>query len=103
MPTTVGIMSHSVRTLKLVFESLLSTEPWLRDPHTLPIPWRASKEYNAELESNSKPAFGFMLNDGVVSPHPPVSRALDIVRKALEKSRYQVCVIGTIRENRGCG
>jgi amidase len=91
MPTAIGIMGHSVSTLKLVFKSLLSTEPWLRDHNTLPIPWRAEKEYDAEKESDHKPAFGFMFNDGVVSPHPPISRALGIVRKALEDSGYQVC------------
>jgi amidase len=91
MPTAVGIMSHSVGTLKLVFKSLLSTEPWLRDPNTLPIPWRAEKEYDAETEHDYKPAFGFMANDGVVTPHPPISRALGIVKKALEESGYQVC------------
>lgn len=42
-------------------------------------------------ESDHKPAFGFMFNDGVISPHPPISRALGIVRKALEDSGYQVC------------
>jgi Asp-tRNA(Asn)/Glu-tRNA(Gln) amidotransferase A subunit family amidase len=91
MPTTIGIMGHSVSTLKLVLKSLLSTEPWLRDPNTLPIPWRGEKEYDAEKESGQKPAFGFMFNDGVVSPHPPISRALGIIRKALEDSGYQVC------------
>ncbi|KAK4033688.1 amidase signature domain-containing protein [Parachaetomium inaequale] len=90
MPTTVGIMSRSVGTLKLVFKSLLTTEPWLRDPNTLPIPWRVEKEYDAEKEHDYKPAFGFMANDGVVTPHPPISRALGIVKRALEESGYQL-------------
>lgn len=85
-------MGHSVTTLKLVFESLLSTEPWLHDPYTLPIPWRAEKEYDAEAEPDYKPAFGFMPNDGIVTPHPPISRAMSIVQKALEESGYQVGV-----------
>lgn len=91
MPTTVGIMSRSVGTLKLVFKSLLSAEPWLHDPSTLPIPWRAEKEHDAEEEHDYKPAFGFMANDGVVTPHPPISRALGIVKNALRESGYQVC------------
>ncbi|SPQ27180.1 4d5488d3-8290-446a-b4cc-13cd47e22ab9 [Thermothielavioides terrestris] len=90
MPTTVGIMGRSVAVLKLVFKSLLSTEPWLRDPNTLPTPWRMEKEYDAERESGYKPAFGFMPHDGVVTPHPPISRALGIVKKALENSGYQL-------------
>ncbi|KXX74804.1 Acetamidase [Madurella mycetomatis] len=92
MPTVAGIMGHSVATLKLVFQSLLSTEPWLHDPYTLPISWRPEKEYDAETEPDCKPAFGFMPNDGIVTPHPPISRAMDIVHKALEESGYQVGV-----------
>ena len=40
MPTVVGLIGNSLATLKLVFKSLLSTEPWLHDPYALPIPWR---------------------------------------------------------------
>src|SRR3954451_17037783 len=91
MPTVAGIMGHSVATLQLVFKSLLSTEPWRHDPYTLPIPWRAEKEYDVERESGYKPAFGFMPDDVVVTPHPPISRALRIVKQAMQESGYQVC------------
>lgn len=80
MPTVAGIMGHSVKTLQLVFKSLLSTEPWLHDPYTLPIPWRADREYHAGKE-DAKPAFGYMANDGLVTPHPPIARAMAMVRK----------------------
>ncbi|GAB1317295.1 amidase [Madurella fahalii] len=90
MPTVAGIMGHSVATLKLVFKSLLSAEPWLHDPYTLPIPWRVEREYDAKTEPDYKPAFGFMPNDGIVTPHPPISRALSIVQTALEESGYQL-------------
>ncbi|KAI0115731.1 amidase signature domain-containing protein [Nemania sp. FL0031] len=88
MPTVAGIMAHSVATLQLVFRSLISTEPWLNDPYCLPIPWRSEKEYDSGREK--LPAFGFMPNDGLVSPHPPIARALNIVQKALEESGYQL-------------
>jgi len=91
MPTVVGLIGNSLATLKLVFKSLLSTEPWLHDSYALPIPWRGEKEYKAEKEGGYKPAFGFFANDGIVTPHPPVSRALRIVSKALEESGYEVC------------
>ena len=74
-----------------VFKSLLSTEPWRHDPYILPIPWRAEKEYEVERESGYRPAFGFMLDDGVVTPHPPISRALRIVKQAMRDFGYQVC------------
>lgn len=90
MPAVVGLMSNSLATLKLVFKSLLSTEPWLHDLYTLPIPWRVEREYSAEKEPGYQPAFGFFANGGVVTPHPPISRALSIVKNALEESGYQL-------------
>ncbi|KAK0670021.1 Acetamidase [Cercophora samala] len=89
MPTVAGIMAHSVASLRLVFKSLLSTEPWTRDPYTLPIPWRSDNEYQNDNQSNRKPAFGFMPNDGIVVPHPPVARALQIVRQALTDADFE--------------
>ncbi|KAL2866696.1 amidase signature domain-containing protein [Aspergillus lucknowensis] len=90
MPTVVGIMGHSVDALRMIFKSLLSLEPWLHDPYTLPIPWRPEKEYNARSELGSKPAFGFLTNDGVLTPHPPISRAMEIVKEALANKGHQL-------------
>lgn len=74
-----------------MFISLLSTEPWTRDPYTHPIPWRAGNEYENDDESDRKPTFGFMPNDGIVVPHPPVARALEIVKQALTNADFEVC------------
>ncbi|KKK23877.1 hypothetical protein AOCH_002908 [Aspergillus ochraceoroseus] len=90
MPTVVGIMAHSVESLRLVFKSLLSVEPWLYDPYALPIPWRSEKEYNPQEEPEYKPAFGLIAHDGMLTPHPPITRALDIVKKALETNGHQL-------------
>ncbi|PVH73421.1 amidase [Cadophora sp. DSE1049] len=78
MPTVAGIMGHSVSTLRLVFKALLSTEPWLYDPYVLQVPFR---DYLVEETSNL--SFGFLKDDAIVTPHPPISRALDIVEKAM--------------------
>ncbi|KAL4871744.1 hypothetical protein BDV12DRAFT_206028 [Aspergillus spectabilis] len=90
MPTVVGIMAHSVDALRLIFKSLLFLEPWLHDPYTLPIPWRSDKEYNPPKELGYKPAFGFLANDGVITPHPPISRAMEIVKEALQNKGHQL-------------
>lgn len=31
-----------------------------------------------------------MANDGVVTPHPPIARALDIVKSTLENQGYEL-------------
>ncbi|KAK5449840.1 hypothetical protein LTS15_008412 [Exophiala xenobiotica] len=89
MPTVAGIMGHSIATLQLVFKSLLSTEPWLHDPNTLPIPWRTDKQYHVDKE-DTKPAFGFLANDGLVTPHPPIARAMNVVKQALSDNGYEL-------------
>jgi amidase len=82
-------MGTSVSTLKLVFKSLLSTEPWLHDPDALPIPWRGDREFRMGSQGYL-PAFGFMPHDGIVAPHPPISRALNTVRAALIEAGLEV-------------
>lgn len=86
MPTVAGLMGHSVETLRLVFKSLLSIEPWLYDADVLPIPYREDKE----LADDEKPAFGFLADDGIVTPHPPIARALSTIKSALEYAGYDL-------------
>ncbi|KAK4208752.1 amidase signature domain-containing protein [Rhypophila decipiens] len=93
MPAVAGIMAVSIATIRLVLRSLLSTEPWLHDPYIVPIPWRETEEYHAEsgdLDEPYRPAFGIMESDGVVTPHPPVQRALKAVKEALSRLGHKM-------------
>lgn len=69
-------------------EALLSSEPWLTDPGVLPIPWRKSLEIHSSVQ---KLSFAFMDFDGVVRPHPPIARALNMVKDALRATGHEVC------------
>ncbi|KAK3317078.1 amidase signature domain-containing protein [Apodospora peruviana] len=88
MPVVAGIMGVSIATLRAVLESLLSTEPWLRDPYAVPLPWREAEEYHADTHGSL--AFGFMEHDGIVTPHPPVQRALKMVKITLREAGYNL-------------
>lgn len=68
-------------------EALLSSEPWLTDPGVLPIPWRKSLEVDSSVQ---KLSFAFMDFDGVVRPHPPIARALNMVKDALRANGHEV-------------
>jgi len=95
MPATAGIMGPSIATVRLVLKSLLSAEPWLHDPYVVPLPWREAEEYHPdEQDEQNRPTFGFMEDDAVVTPHPPVQRALRTVKCALGKLGYNVRAIG---------
>ena len=92
--SVVGPLAHSAASLRLVCKSLLSTSPWLHDPLVHEIPWREAEEKRIAdvLQTNggSKLAFGVLHHDGVVIPHPPVRRAVEMVVKALEKQGHKV-------------
>lgn len=82
IPDVAGLLGPSVASLKLLFKSLLSTEAWKRDPDVLPFGYRDQLEH--DLSQGTKPHFGLVKDDGIVRPHPPIARALDMVEKALE-------------------
>ena len=94
--SVVGPLAFSVATLRLMVKSLLTQEPWLYDPMVLEIPWRDDHEQqildrlNAKQSEASKLAFGIMRNDGVVTPQPPVRRAMDIIEDTLKQIGHKV-------------
>lgn len=84
-----GPMATSLSSLKLFCELVLSEEaaPWNLDPKIVPIPWRK----DVIQPKGRKLRFGiFGSNDGVVTCHPPVERALKQVREALVKAGHEV-------------
>jgi len=77
--------------------SILSTQPWLRDPNVINIPWRQHVA-NATLSraapdgcSNNKLPLklGIYWKDGVVTPQPPVARGLRLVVDAVKKAGHK--------------
>lgn len=83
-----GPMSRSLRSLRLFCEAVCSEQaaPWNLDPKILPIPWRK----NMIQPSGRKLRLGLISGDGIVTPHPPVQRALEIVRKVLKEAGHDV-------------
>ncbi|WVQ79332.1 hypothetical protein IAT38_001429 [Cryptococcus sp. DSM 104549] len=78
-----GPMSASLGAVELWAKSVVGKEPWKCDPNMLPIPWR-------EVEVPEKLCFGIIMDDGIVKPTPPVTRALLETKAALEKAGHKV-------------
>ncbi|KAI0393895.1 amidase [Xylariaceae sp. FL0594] len=70
-----GPMTRDLGDLLFYSKTVVDAEPWHRDPRCLPIPWRT-------VALPQKLKIGVLWHDGVVSPTPPVARAL---RHAVEK------------------
>ncbi|KAI5919597.1 amidase [Camillea tinctor] len=68
--TVNGPLTRTLADLELLCQIIVKAEPWHRDPHCLPVPWRA-------VSLPPKLTIAVMWDDGMVRPTPPVKRALE--------------------------
>ncbi len=75
----VGPLSTSLGGIKIFMKTVLDSQPWVNDPSLVPIPWRDEQSYlNQDCCTTLRVAV--LWDDGVVKPHPPITRALkDVV------------------------
>lgn len=71
IPGVVGPMSTSLEGIKLFMQTVIDSRPWLLEPALIPMPWNLVR-----VSSAQKLKIGVMFNDGVVTPHPPITRAI---------------------------
>lgn len=73
-----------------MLRALQLAEPWKHDPDVLPVSrWRHFEGVGPVV--NKRPlSFGIMEDDGVVMPHPPITRAVRMVKEALEAKGHKV-------------
>ncbi|CAF3863605.1 unnamed protein product [Rotaria sp. Silwood1] len=80
----LGPLARKREDINLFMKTVLDTEPWLRDPSLVPIPWRS-------ISLNSKNlTIAVMWDDGIVHPHPPIIRALHETVENLKISGIRV-------------
>lgn len=80
----VGPMSTSLEGIKLFMKTVIDAKPWLTEPSLVPIPWRYRKP-SEKTVAEKKLKVGVIWHDGVVKPHPPITRALHEVVQKLRK------------------
>ncbi|KAM0426358.1 hypothetical protein ACHAPT_008399 [Fusarium lateritium] len=80
----VGPLGTTLRDMDLFMKIVMSAKPYLGDPQLIPTRWSSQRE-QTHLDA-SRLRIGFMMNDGMITPQPPVTRALLWVRSQLEKS-----------------
>lgn len=79
-----GPLAVSLSDLSLFSKALLGQEPWKHDPRVINLPFK-------EYELPKRPlVFAIEPTDGVVTPHPPVLRAIKMVADALTKAGHEV-------------
>ncbi|KAF2194890.1 amidase [Zopfia rhizophila CBS 207.26] len=83
--TSAGPLAHSMRDIELFFKVVSEQKPWEMDPNVVPSPWNALQSV-----SGRKLRIGLVRRDGVIEPHPPVSRLLDEVAKSMRGAGIDV-------------
>ena len=76
-------MASTLTGLTTFTKAVLSTKPWLKDPAVSPMPWNDGL-YELEGHGGGKQlCFAIMWDDGMVKPHPPLLRALQMTKDVL--------------------
>lgn len=87
VPSSVGPLTRSLPSLTLVMKELIRLEPWKHDARCVSIPWR--EEIFEDFRS--KPlTIGLLIDDGVVRPHPPITRVLLSLVESLEAAGHDI-------------
>jgi Asp-tRNA(Asn)/Glu-tRNA(Gln) amidotransferase A subunit family amidase len=84
---TIGPLSTSLEGCKLFLKTIIDAKPWYKEPTLLPFPWREEDFFKGK-----KMKVAVMWDDGVVKPHPPVTRALQQVVEKL-KGRENIEIV----------
>jgi amidase len=80
-------MSRNIESLIAATRAVIAAAPWNQDPKCCPVPWR----YDMFEEAQTRPlVIAAMRDDGVVRPHPPITRVLDEVAKKLELAGHEI-------------
>lgn len=76
-------MSNSLSGVKTFVKAILDAKPWKKDPLVHRRPWNEAS-YKLEEHGNGVGlCFGFMWDNGVIKPQPPLFRAMEMTKKAL--------------------
>jgi amidase len=77
-------LANSARDLELFSRAVLATEPWRFEPQLIEIPWKTN------VETPSKLRIGLLACDGIVTPHPPLQKALANAKAKLIAAGHEV-------------
>ncbi|KAH7886093.1 amidase signature domain-containing protein [Phlebopus sp. FC_14] len=84
----VGPLARSCRDLALFCQVMLDDQPWLNEPPLLHMPWKGDIARGDGLPNTL--SIAILCDDGVVAPHPPIARALNMYEKELKKAGHDI-------------
>ncbi|KAJ5675727.1 hypothetical protein N7462_008624 [Penicillium macrosclerotiorum] len=91
----VGPMaSTSIEDLELFQKAVLDQEPWETETSLMPVPWKT-------VTPTRNMNIAIMWDDGTVRPHPPITRALQLVKEKLTAAGINVVDWEPYKHQRG--
>ena len=104
IPSVLGPISNSLSGVKAFVQAVLSQSPWNKDPLCVRKKWDDEAYALSEHGSGKAPlCFAIMWNDGIVVPHPPIIRAMEMTRDALlaagHKGTQDLCIVSPTAES----
>lgn len=83
VPSVIGPSAQYLEDIKFFVKLILDAEPWLRDPKVPPIPWRP-------YTLPKKLTIGIYKDNKATHPHPPIARAIDLIKAKLVEAGHEV-------------
>ncbi|KAG6330360.1 hypothetical protein ID866_8729 [Astraeus odoratus] len=94
--SVLGPLTSSIGGLKAFMEAVIKARPWLKDPLAVRKHWN-EEEYRLGDHGHGKNlCFAIMWDDGLVTPHPPITRALEMTKVALLKAGHKAPVLPSL-------
>ncbi|KAH9027227.1 general amidase [Lactarius pseudohatsudake] len=90
LPSVLGPISIDLGGIKLFMQAVIGQMPWLKDPLSMRKHWDGDGYRLVEHGGGKKLTFGILWNDGLVVPHPPIIRALEMTRVVLIAAGHDV-------------
>jgi amidase len=89
--SVLGPLSNSLSAIKAFTKVVVESRPWLADPLAMRKRWNED-EYNLIDHGGGKEplCFAILWDDGLVAPHPPIIRGLEMAKKALLEAGHRV-------------
>ena len=81
----IGPLATSLAGLNMFMKTIIDQKPWLKDPSMIPLKWNTNESHLVQKHGQKKLKVAVMWHDGIVKPHPPVTRALTEMVEKLKK------------------
>ncbi|KAJ5449604.1 uncharacterized protein N7458_006053 [Penicillium daleae] len=99
VPSSIGPMTRDLSSLTYITKQITTSQPWSLDPRCTPLPW--NEPIYKSTQSNPSLVIGLILTDGIVTPHPPITRALHELSTALTAAGHELVSWDTT-DHAGC-